>query len=798
MGGGGEQPDWAAQIYWFLNPFEVVINLLNLWPNATITTSDFEIPGWIGNANNDEYHKHFRLVREGDIPKIENVEPRDVSVSGDRFDIHNIQATLDQEFSKYSGGAELWARWFPQPKRTNLWASKLWNDIENNGGQLITPGVFSQLHEVKLDDMLFKSNELEAFYVYADLQINKKLQDHSEGRAITHLRSLGGLKKRLECNSLRVAMPVFVICSFFADGIPDFAVFFLAKNSLVESDKKYLANVAQGLQQLVYDERKAFLNRWINNLRSRKVNLEKYFENDGEKEKHSEEIAKSIAHMMACLAYRAASGDSFDAMIDAIKNKINNPKDREGIRSDLIEDFIYDNGDDKEPLRKKFLLDFCNNAVFAVINLIRAGNISSLKGSLSIETTKLLAVAAENRCERLLLVGDPGGGKGAAAENFHMFRMVNLVRQNGEDKWLKHIKDNLLSASKFGQERLVDIINAQTHNWTVSITSNGDKCGTPYSTSDPTIFSGLPSWGDKINGIVDTDNKDIKGYLIKLAWKIYEIKMLSTSLNCSTTELLKATSFNFLQIACGTLSGNGAPLLASLDRLFGQAFGASDSEPGLFQICSYLGGTLFLDEVADAPVAIQDNLLMALQERKVARRGRESIPEDVSNIVVVSATHKDLRQEVKRFRGSIATEHPVGFRPDLLTRLAQFPPVEVRPVSEYFVYDDGVASNSDPDYDRRARYRKEFISIFKEGEDDSFWERVYDSVDRHIGQLSHAQRFSGINPIIRRKKIASSLSMRLFQALKTIRVHNEHGSKADEFIFDEYLPDMIDYLADTE
>jgi len=53
----------------------------------------------------------------------------------------------------------------------------------------------------------------------------------------------------------------------------------------------------------------------------------------------------------------------------------------------------------------------------------------------------------------------------------------------------------------------------------------------------------------------------------------------------------KAAEFNFVQIACGTLSGEGAPLAASLSDSLG-ATRPSRSVSTMF-IC---GGTLFLDE----------------------------------------------------------------------------------------------------------------------------------------------------------------------------------------------------------
>ncbi|MEY4883672.1 MAG: hypothetical protein RIS34_1526 [Pseudomonadota bacterium] len=83
--------------------------------------------------------------------------------------------------------------------------------------------------------------------------------------------------------------------------------------------------------------------------------------------------------------------------------------------------------------------------------------------------------------------------------------------------------------------------------------------------------------------------------------------------------------------------------------------GATQDRDGFFQAAR--GGTLFLDEIGDLPLPMQSKLLRAIQERCVRPVG--STQEEVVDVRVISATHKNLAVEVEEGR----------FRQDLYYRL---------------------------------------------------------------------------------------------------------------------------------
>ena len=110
----------------------------------------------------------------------------------------------------------------------------------------------------------------------------------------------------------------------------------------------------------------------------------------------------------------------------------------------------------------------------------------------------------------------------------------------------------------------------------------------------------------------------------------------------------------FVAVNCGAIPEN---LLEA--EFFGARKGAytgsTQDRIGYFQAAK--GGTLFLDEIGDLPLNMQTKLLRAIQERVVRPLG--SSQEDVVDVRIVSASHKELGEEVK-------SKH---FRQDLYYRL---------------------------------------------------------------------------------------------------------------------------------
>lgn len=97
----------------------------------------------------------------------------------------------------------------------------------------------------------------------------------------------------------------------------------------------------------------------------------------------------------------------------------------------------------------------------------------------------------------------------------------------------------------------------------------------------------------------------------------------------------------FIPVNCGAIPSE---LMESefFGHIKGSFTGASKDKQGLFQAANR--GTIFLDEVADLPLSMQVKLLRAIQEKAIRPVGAQK--EEKTNVRIISATHKNLKQLV--------------------------------------------------------------------------------------------------------------------------------------------------------
>jgi len=469
--------------------------------------------------------------------------------------------------------------------------------------------------------------------------------------------------------------------------------------------------------------------------------------------------------------------------------------------------------------RLRFIREFLEESTATINSVLDAEGVVKIKGSKSaaLKADLLRHVRLNPLTGKILLFGEPGGGKGLTAEQYHKLAIEeitskpHLLKKTIKEIWKRLLNILMLPKAreilddfdeKKTKTRLLGFVKAQlqgTQWWqwdipgslsekkdslewpcgknalcsaTIMVIGSDNKkfldhhkfCDTCplrlhhfYKPSESYLTYSIPS--SIPTKIIGDSVRFLLHYLARLMYAVYGMGNNPKA----------AVDQNHIQILCGVLANQGPEFLSSMRRLFGTAEGVEMPLPGLFQTASYMGGTIFLDEIADAPIKIQDNLLGPLEEKKVSRLGWESIKEDVGNIRIIAATHKDLRARVKQYRSTLDSENLQGFRPDLLSRLILFPPVYPTSVTEYFLYEDG-------DDEKRELYRMEFISIMREifknkskdlkSPDDHrrsrFLKNLYNVVDRYIKNTMRMMDFSESRSPEIKKDLVGKITMRLF------------------------------------
>ena len=166
----------------------------------------------------------------------------------------------------------------------------------------------------------------------------------------------------------------------------------------------------------------------------------------------------------------------------------------------------------------------------------------------------------------------------------------------------------------------------------------------------------------------------------------------------------------------------------------GSFTGATSTKQGRFQIAD--NGTIFLDEIGEMSPKLQVKLLRVLQEKVIEPVGsNKSIH---INVRVIAATHKDLKEEIKKGK----------FREDLYYRL-QVVPIELPPLrdrgmdafilAQYFMERDCLALQKDT-INISDEVKNIILSYRWEGnirELENFIQRLAILVDEPTIQLEH-------------------------------------------------------------
>jgi len=471
--------------------------------------------------------------------------------------------------------------------------------------------------------------------------------------------------------------------------------------------------------------------------------------------------------------------------------------------------------------RLLFIREFLEQSADTINSALDVRDVIKIKGS---KSTKLMAdlvrhVGLNPLTGKILLLGAPGGGKGLTATRYHELAIKeitkdkegHLLKETIEGLWKRLINILMLPRARDvmdniapdvnSSKKLLDFTKAQLQGtrwwqWIPPLKGGekGDKqiwacekdtlctkimrdekgflevkgvCAScPLSMKSNSDLSSSNSYLKRLtqdipsnianDNSIDLSVQFLAHYLARLLYAVYGIKNEKPQ-----------TSGNFIQVLCGSLAEQGPEFISSMRRLFGTAENVEMPMPGLFQTASYMAATVFLDEIADAPIKIQDNLLGPLEEKKVSRLGWESIQEDVGNIRIVAATHKDIRALVKLYEETRTASRQQGFRPDLLSRLIIFPPVYPAPITDYFLYEND---------DERRINRMDFVSIMmtilekkakgvKNPNDDRrrrFLENLFDTIDFYFKRTIEMMDFPKADFYFIKKNLVKQITTRLF------------------------------------
>lgn len=240
--------------------------------------------------------------------------------------------------------------------------------------------------------------------------------------------------------------------SFFADSKID-AILSLAirtKNGEITQNAKLVRQALGSMREVIYNQRQEFLEKWCMRLGERvdDINQSNMPENSDEAHNIAMEFAfKAIFNMAQILAVH----DDDSIKVDEICNSFTydsygnrTKKISKYIEERYLNNLLADNSSD----RYNYVIDFCKKAEMYAEEFVSSEG--KLKGRLSAPTVRELKNISQTSNPvhaRILIQGEPGGGKGVAAKDFHLYCMKEnakqIIEKGLESDYLKDVKENL-------------------------------------------------------------------------------------------------------------------------------------------------------------------------------------------------------------------------------------------------------------------------------------------------------------------------------------------------------------------
>jgi len=403
-----------------------------------------------GRCHYSSYHKFFLLLEEnGNSEDNGFLKGFNESLSSDPKTYSDLFLPKNRKHLLNAINA------FPQAGKTELFAY----DEAVNG---IPDGCFFHIPELhtkmktvtKPDKVNNKSNRFDINDIAYMKSEFSKMGDEEKKKASSDpflmLVKKDNINKLLPPDSLKkinsevdVYLPVHL--SFFADSKVD------ASLSLAIRVKKYkfLRNVVHvrqalgSLLEVIYNKRLEFLEKWCMRLGERVDDIvqNKNPESQEEAAKKAMEFAlKAILKMAQSLAVQK-SVPNIKGIINEFNYDIGENKPPGQIFNRINEKYIKTIPKTKiSSDRKKYIIDFCKKAeLYAEEFVVSEGK---LKGRLSAPTVrelKKICRTSDPVNARILIRGEPGGGKGVTAEDFHFYCMKRIAKdiKEIELKWNK-------------------------------------------------------------------------------------------------------------------------------------------------------------------------------------------------------------------------------------------------------------------------------------------------------------------------------------------------------------------------